>query len=396
MGQKKIYYISYFGDSDKRNHRASAPAADAKIEYIAQTMIAEGYEVEVISFREFDKRDVLLERQSEYIKEIGKLKIHYFESFSSKYKVLRLLGRIFTKMKGKRYILSIIKENDAQIIIYHSLALVWLAELLRKKRKRYIYEVEEIYADVMENEVLREKEVKILRQADAYVFPTTLLSAEINKDKRPEVIIHGTYHIEPDIKNNILNNDTLIQTIHCVYAGTLDPRKGGAIAAINAARYLPINYHVHVLGFGTEKEIKNTLIEIAHIAETSDAKITYDGVLSGAEYVAFLQSCQIGLSTQNPSGAYNATSFPSKILSYMANGLKVVSIRIPAVETSAIGDSVFYYEHQEPNEIAEAIIEAGRCDMMNPRSVIDSLNREFKKNMKQLIELEEYHGKMEG
>ena len=83
--------------------------------------------------------------------------------------------------------------------------------------------------------------------------------------------------------------------------------------------------------------------------------MSYDGLLSGEDYIRFIQSCDIGLSTQNPDAAFNATSFPSKILSYMANGLRVVSIRIPAIEQSAVGDMLIYYDKQTPQEIARAI-----------------------------------------
>lgn len=395
IGNKKVYYISYFGDSDKGKYRVPAPAADAKVEYIAQVMSEEGYEVEVVSFREFDKRDNLLEVQGGYIKKLGRFKIHFFSSFSSKLRIIRLLGRLYTKWQGKKYINRILKENDIQIIIYHSLALMWIAELLKERGRSFIFEAEEVYSDVIEDEQLRKNEIRILEKADGYIFPTGLLSEVVNKLNKPEVIIHGTYRAEPISSNSIFNIDSSNEMVHCVYAGTLDPRKGGALAAINAARYLPSNYHMHILGFGSEKEIRDTILEIDRISNEKEATVSYDGVLYGEKYTSFLQSCQIGLSTQNPSGVYNSTSFPSKILSYMANGLKVVSVRIPAIETSAIGNSIFYYDRQDPKEIAHAIIEAGKCNLINPRMVINNLDHEFRKRIKQLVEMGEEHGKME-
>lgn len=66
------------------------------------------------------------------------------------------------------------------------------------------------------------------------------------------------------------------------------------------------------------------------------------------------------MSTQDPSAAFNSTSFPSKILVYLANGLKVVSIRIPAIEQSAVVDSLVFYDKQTPEKIAEAILSASK------------------------------------
>ena len=125
---------------------------------------------------------------------------------------------------------------------------------------------------------------------------------------------------------------------------------------------------------------------VAKISSNDRAKITYDGVLSGKDYIRFLQSCDIGLSTQDPNAAFNGTSFPSKILSYMANGLRVVSIRIPAIETSAVGDMVFYYDEQTPEEIAKAIMNIDFNDNYDSREYIRQLSNQFEKDMKKLLD----------
>ena len=109
-------------------------------------------------------------------------------------------------------------------------------------------------------------------------------------------------------------------------------------------------------------------------------------MLSGEDYIRFLQSCDIGLSTQNPDAAFNATSFPSKILSYMANSLQVVSIRIPAIEGSAIGEYMYYYDRQTPEEIAKAIMSVDMSNGMDPRQVIAGLDGTFRRHLKKLLE----------
>ena len=127
---------------------------------------------------------------------------------------------------------------------------------------------------------------------------------------------------------------------------------------------------------------------IKDVSGKTKATVTYDGLLSGEDYIRFIQSCQIGLSTQNPDADFNATSFPSKILSYMANGLRVVSIRIPAIETSAVGNDMYYYDKQTPEEIAKAIANIDLLDDYAGRDLILKLDKQFRQEIKEILTLE--------
>ena len=124
---------------------------------------------------------------------------------------------------------------------------------------------------------------------------------------------------------------------------------------------------------------------IKDVSGKTKATVTYDGLLSGGDYIRFIQSCQIGLSTQNPDADFNATSFPSKILSYMANGLRVVSIRIPAIETSAVGNDMYYYDKQTPEEIAKAILAVKVDHESNARDLVHRLDNSFQKQLNELV-----------
>ena len=384
---KKIYYIGHYSDPSGNSKRKTAPAADTKMDYIISSLKKVGYDVEVLSFCVDDDRKSVFEKKSGYEIEKNGTHVVFFTNYTSKFRILRVIGRAFSWIKIRKYLCKKCLGNESKVVIYHSLGLLKVIDLFDKKKKRFILEMEEIYADVIGKTKLRKKEIAAAHKANGYIFPTKMLNSEINNKNKPFVIIHGTYQVEMDRKCGIFNKN--LQTdedkiIHCVYAGTLDPRKGGAVAAAAAAEFLPENYHVHILGFGSEQEIQNMKDRILNIASRAKAKVTYDGLLYGEDYIRFIQSCDIGLSTQNPDAAFNATSFPSKILSYMANGLRVVSIRIPAIEQSAVGDKLFYYDEQTPQEIAKAILSVDMEKEYDSRTFISGLADQFEN---QLIEL---------
>ena len=115
--------------------------------------------------------------------------------------------------------------------------------------------------------------------------------------------------------------------------------------------------------------------------------MTYDGCLSGRDYLEFLQHCDIGLCTQDPNAAFNATSFPSKILSYMSNGLSVVSAKVPAIVNSPVGDLITYYDAQTPEEIAKAILKVNLENKGSKEQVrIKELDKSFQEGIKSMLD----------
>ena len=377
----EIIYIAHY--SDIKNNRKGSPAAKAKLSYIFNCIKRINKNLKVLSFSMVDDRTTIYRKYSSYSNKINDINYIYFTNYSSKYRIIRVIGRILSWNEQKRYIRSIINQNkNCKIIIYHSVELFKLYKYLNRIHKDFCVEVEEIYSNVSQNERRRKKEIYYLQLADKYIFITELLNKIVNIYNKPYIISHGTYNVENDYKK--MNFDK--SKIHCVYAGTFDPKKGGAIAAVNAAKYLSTNYHIHILGFGSQKEVENIKNEIKIANNESKAIVSYDGLLSGDEYIKFIQSCNIGLSTQNPDGAFNTTSFPSKILSYMSNGLRVVSIRIPAIETSDIGKYMYYYDRQTPEDIANAIMNVNINDNYDGKKIIKKLDKKFIKGLENLLD----------
>ena len=386
---KKVYYLGFMGDPDIEKKRKWMLAAETKMQYVIEAMTQEGFEVEVLSFSAAADRSCFWKRYSGYKRQINHTNIRFFTSYTSKFRVLRVLGRCLEWSQIKKYLIKNVCQSDSFVLVYHSLSFLKVTKLFLKKKKSFVYEVEEIYSDVTgEGAKFRAKEIDALRHAKAYIFSTSYLSREINAENKPQLIACGTYKKEPDRNVRLFeedNKNAQKRTIHCVYAGTLDPRKGGSLAAAAAAEFLPEHYHIHILGFGSEEKIREFKKIVETIGKKSAATLTYDGVLRGEDYIRFIQSCDIGLSTQNPDAAFNATSFPSKVLSYMANGLRVVSIRIPVVEQSEVGDLIYYYDQQTPQEIANAILNIDINDEYDSRSRIGELDKSFRSDLKKIL-----------
>ncbi len=374
----KVYYIGFFDTEfnieEDRNYVLSATN---KMRYIADSINKLNTDVEFISCSASKnnrscckKRYKINENQF----------VQLFFSLKATSKILRFINRFLIKFQMKKYIRKNIKKDDT-IIVYHSLAIMKLYSTFKKYTDNFIIEVEEIYSDVLNNQKLRKKELKKLSIADKYLFATELLNDLVNINNKKYAVCYGRYKVEKKFDKKWNDNK-----IHCVYSGTFDSRKGGCLAAINAAKYLNQSYFVHILGRGSDNEISTINNMINNINKEKGYKIVgYDGYKSGDEYNEYLQKCQIGLSTQIPDGVYNDTSFPSKILSYMCNGLNVVTINIKAVNKSAINDYVnFYYEHK-PELIAAVIIDAKIYDRSEILKKIRQLDEKFIEQMKNIL-----------
>ncbi len=371
---KKIFYLGYYNLPDSGTNFVLA--AVNKMNYICEAVEKAGYSTEIVSASGAVEKKFC---KSKKIKLTDKTTLKLFSSLPRLNRIVSVIDRVILKTKLFLYMVKN-TNKDSIVMAYHSLGYMSLVKRLKKlKGFKLIIEAEEIYGDVIGDEKTSQKEYDFFKIADGFIFPTELLSEKVNTKKKPEVIIYGTYHIEKEMPKLFSDGK-----IHCVYAGTLDPRKGGA-AAVEAALFLNGDYHIHVLGFGNEKEKAEMLNIIDDISKKTEAKITYDGLLSGDEFTSFIQSCDIGFSTQSPDAAFNSTSFPSKILTYMVNGLRVVSIRIPAIEKSAVGKFMYYYDEQTPENIAKAIKSIDFSEEYDSRKAIGMLDKAFICDLKTML-----------
>lgn len=376
--QKKIKYIGYYDIKENaKEKRIFSLAAKTKMDYIVHCLQENGYDVEILSLALSDREIFLPGRR---IKTRNGNQLVLIPSIAKKNFITKIIRHFWPNIYLLKYLLKNVKKDET-IIVYHSLEYRNILSIAKKILGfRLILEVEEIYADVIKSEKISKYEYRVISLAEAYIFSTPLLDEKLNDHRKPSISIYGTYKVEDDHGNKIDDGK-----IHVVYAGTFDPRKGGAYAAISAARFLGSKYHMHIAGFGTEIENEAIKNSIEKTIKETNCKITYEGLLTGDDYINMLQSCHIGLSTQTSTALFNDTSFPSKVLTYLANGLRVVSTRIKVLETSKVSDLLYYYDSDTSFEIAEAIKKIDYKLPYDSRRRLQELDKQCIYDMRDLI-----------
>lgn len=368
--RKEIKYIGFYNIAESKAKRVGNLAAINKMDYIADAIQQAGCDVHIISpsWSSDDDTNAGFHRK-ETIQICPGKKVTFCPTFNTNNKLTRNIKIVYTLFWLFFWLLKNAKRNE-KILLYH---VQWLSIPIRWAKKikgfQLILEVEEIYGYVSAiHPYFNVLENRLLASADYYVFSTELLAQKI-KSNKPYIIIYGEYKIYPKLE--IPPDDG---KIHLLYAGIIDTHKAGAFNAVEAARYLSGKYVLHVIGFGEVELLKKKISEVNAL---NGCRVIYDGTLNGDDYIKYCQKCHIGLSTQNMDGEYLNSSFPSKILSYMALGLVVVSCNIECVKISKIGEFIYYYNNNNPKEIAETIISIDFNNLLDSASEIKKLNDDF-------------------
>lgn len=349
---RNLIYLGFYSTSDDKKNRNHSLAAVNKMKYISNVFKNLDFFVTILFPSWTNKEDEFSFIKSEKIILSEGLQVIYAPSFNLKIKnkfkpyLFKILLSFFWT------VIYLIKNKDINfVIVYHQPMLI-IPLLISKKIKHFklILEVEEIYSDVWKERKLFIKLEKMLLQlADGYILSTHTLVDKINSNK-PYIVSYG------ELKHNKQIVEKYKDKIHLVFAGTFDPLKG-VIESINTARYLDNNYHLHIIGFGNQKETENVLNLINETNKNSSCQVTYDGCLKGDDYIEFIQKCHIGLSTISKRKIFIDSVFPSKILSYLCNNLYVVSGDLKSVLESPFSHFIKFYYEDNPESIAKAIRE---------------------------------------
>lgn len=377
---RTIKLVSYYSNWNDKYNRTASPAGINVINYLANVIAGdEEYSVEIISPSWITSagKTKLIKKQKVTS---DRIRITYTPSYVGSGKLICFVNKVISRMWLIAYLIKNIKSREP-IIVYHEPSLIFPIRLLRFLKHPYIIMLtEELYSTIPKfSGIGVGKEINYLHKSDAFIFPTILLNDAVNLQNKLYLILHGMYNVEKDRKTKF--NDG---KIHVLYAGTFNHTKGGA-TAVAVAEFLDERYCMHIIGFGSKEDTQFIVDKVNSIQLKTKCIIHFDGLKKGEEYIKYIQSCDIGLSPQNPTEPYNDSSFPSKVLSYLCNGLRVASVKIKALQTSAISDMLTYYESSEPKAIADAIKTIDMSKKYDSRAFLLELNHSFSKSLIQLI-----------
>ena len=389
MNNKIIRYVGFYDlDKYKEENRNYAISAKNKMDYIISSLEKLKRNVEVISPSWSGNSDGIYAERNIVFRKKSRLIIPRTFGAKSKFKRIWRILNSWIWLIG--YMIKNVEKKET-IIVYHSLMLIVPIVIIKKIKKiNLILEVEEIYTDVLEvNRFFKYLEKKFINQADSYILSNDFLEKKIiNKDKS-KIVLYGIYEnsinidlngLEEDVERNF-NKDK----INLVYSGVIDANKG-AFKSVQIGEFLSELYHIHIIGFGSEENILKLKKYILEVNKNTKCKITYDGIFIGDDYKSFLRKCDIGLCTQDKNASYSETSFPSKIMSYICNGLKVVSVKLNSIVKSKIVNEINLYEDEDPKKIAELIKKIQLNGKKEKNKFIEELDNEFKYLLNKMID----------
>lgn len=388
---KKIKYIvSYDVQSNHKENRVNVLASSNKIDYIVTVLNDLGYQVELISTSQTLNKKCYPGKEIK----IGQNVLRLFPTTWRGGVFFKCLNAAIMRLNIWNYLRKNVSFGE-KVIIYHSAGNMWILDYLKKHKKAYVIEeVEEIYGEIFQNRKLAEKEKKKLQIADSYIYPTILLDTVVNKNQKPSLVVHGAYvnteYNRRTQEGNVFENDDSAffenGKYHVGYTGILDPQKG-CLAIVKAAEHLDENYHIHILGFGSQSEIDVLNDCISETRKKTTCLITFDGVRSGAAYEEYLKKLDLGICPVDSQKDFILTQFPSKVISYMVNGLPVLCSNIETVKTSNVADAVMFYHGDEPKDIAEAIAVARKqMRHVDARKIINECHEKFIKEIGVLLQ----------
>lgn len=378
--RKRIFYVSFYDNQKLWNvfqNRTCSSAAVNLIDYVSSVM---GKTMDVVLLSPSWTLNKLGVFHGRTIKYSNWLTVSFPLTIGNSFKVFSFLAKVYSYLWVLFQLILKVKKKE-KVVVYHSHTLapvIIVAKFLTGFE--LVLQVNEIYQNVENTGRLRSYfEKSIFSFADSFIFSTSILNDVVNPfNKKPFIVCSGVYRSIPITQQKYQDNK-----IHLVYSGIIDKIKLGAFLSVKLATKLKPNYTIHIIGFGSESDIKDLESLIAEMNKLDFAKVIFDGLKKGDEFNCYLQQCHIGLALQSPDEMFNETSFPSKIFTYLANGLQVVSVKSSSICSSSVSKSIYFGENNSLKSIAEAINEITIVD--NTVAALMKLDLEFENQLNKLI-----------
>lgn len=370
------YIVTYKIPVENKEKRYFALSSVDKADYICRCLNRCGEKVEIISTSEslinesyHERRDIVNEDLTVITSPTPRGGSLIRDKWATLYTQFWLLF----------YLIKNCKKGE-RLFVYHKVMNVpTLIIAIYLKRLKVVLEVEELFSQLNTSKWREKLEWQIFSKADSYIFASFHLQKIINKKNKPYVIANGKYEVAPIIAQPF--NDG---KIHLVYAGLIADGKV-AFKSAGMAQFLSDKYHIHIIGYGQDEDINKLKDYISDLTELGKAGVTYDGLKRGKDYDCFLQSCHFGLCPISSDKKFQNACFPSKVTSYLANGLKVIVTENEVIRSSAYGAIVNFSKDDSSLEMAKAVMLADKKSDVDVRNTIRELDVEFVESLRTSI-----------
>lgn len=375
MDKRRVYYVCFYAEKEIKDKVICYPSVWSKIDYIVSCMLRNDMEVCQLCLA-----PPLYEGMSaKKIKVNDNYTRYYLKTRYSKNLFLKKIYMFAYQFSIVLFLLKNLKKNDV-VLVYHSLYhKYWLRVLNKIFCIDYYLEIEDVFSELnSENKKFSLMEWNMFKKSKGCICINDIVFSKCENSNK--IVSYGAYNAIPD-KSNKKNKNK----IRLVYAGVIESVRNAAFLAVNTMRLLPDNYELYVLGFGNNHDLKSlkNLIEDVN-AEKGNNTVKFLGSKTGDEYYKILQECDIALSTHSYSeenmGSANNT-FPSKVLVYLSNNLRVVAQRLDCLSKSRINNFITYYDSPNEESLCNAILSINVLEPFESRTFIQNMDKEFCENL---------------
>lgn len=377
--------IKYLGFYDKLYNgkliRTFSLAAAKKMDYLCAVLGKMDYNVEIISASHITGQCEKYQKETR-VKVNAHTELVLPPSMGAKNKVIRIARVFLARLWLFGYLLKNCKKNE-KLLVYHNYAYA-IPLLIAQKIKGFeiVLEVEEQYSMVWKLTSYQKWKEKLLlkRGGRGSLVVSELLAKKLNIEN--PIVSYGNY----SSYNGDIAPKGLKKEINLIYTGSIDKVKGSAFLALETMKYLPENYQLRLSGpvANNDKQLFEKKLREINIACGREAVI-YMGLLNDSQYEKLLLSADIALNPQQ-DGDFGMFLFPSKILTYLAYDLPVVSTKGASIVQSGVAKLIDFAEEFTPESVAIAVKEVNFSDRMNSRKQLDIMSQQFKEKLMKRLE----------
>lgn len=294
-------------------------------------------------------------------------KFSFFPSELQRHRGIPIVYSMFIGLKPISYFLTILglvhilfrySRTKERVIIFYNRLPAYSCFLIVAKILRY-----KLFLDLEDGQVSSHLKYKrVTSQIYTYIFDRFCSDGVILASEKLRSFARQKNSL---VYYGVINSSSYVNTwggsvIRCLFSGSLSVQTGSdtLCRAIEIIGQSYPNYHdmieFNITGYG---ESLDKFIEVAK--NQNFLRVFVHGRLGLPQYKSLLENSHVGLSLKLVDGPLDKSTFPSKVIEYVENGLLLVSTDISDVK-HLFGDSAVIIPNNDPNILVKQLINI--CD----------------------------------